>query len=213
MLVMKFGGTSVKDADAIRRLTAIVRRAQTQAPIVVVSALSKVTDQLLTVAGNAVAGDSDAIAASIATLRTRHHEVAGMVRDAARLGELTRALDSDLDELTTLAHALTVMHDASPRLQDAIAAIGELLSSRIVAAALQDAGVPATWVDARAVLVTDTERPASPLMEETRARCRELLLPIVTAGGIPVLGGFIGATIDGVTTTLGRGGSDYSASI
>ncbi len=211
MLVMKFGGTSVKDADAIRRLTAIVRRAQS--PVVVVSALSKVTDHLLRVAGNAVAGDSDAIAASIATLRTRHHEVAAMVRDTARLGELTRALDSDLDELTTLAHALTVMHDASPRLQDAIAAIGELLSSRIVAAALQDAGVPATWVDARAVLVTDTERPASPLMDETRARCRELLLPIVAAGRIPVLGGFIGATIDGVTTTLGRGGSDYSASI
>jgi aspartate kinase len=222
MLVMKFGGTSVKDADAIRRLTAIVGRARAagtpthaaaRGPLVVVSALSKVTDQLLTVAASAVAGDAAAIAASIEALRARHHEVAGMVRDAARRTALTQTLDSDLAELTTLAHALSVVHDASPRLQDAIAAIGELLSSRIVAAALEQTGLPATWIDARTVLVTDADTPAAPLMDETRARCREVLLPLIARGRVPVLGGFIGATLAGVTTTLGRGGSDYSASL
>jgi aspartate kinase len=225
MLVMKFGGTSVKDAEAIRRLTAIVARARmagtrthaaVRGPIVVVSALSKVTDALLSIASNAVAaaGDADSITPSIDALRARHHEVAaGVVRDAARLASLTRGLDSDLAELTTLAHALSVVHDASPRLQDAIAAIGELLSSRIVAAALEQTGLPAIWVDARTVLVTDDESPASPLMDETRARCRDLLLPLVARGKVPVLGGFIGATTGGVTTTLGRGGSDYSASV
>jgi aspartate kinase len=223
MLVMKFGGTSVKDADAIRRLTAIVAKARTagtrthaavRGPLVVVSALSKVTDALLTLAANAVNGDGSAIAGSIEALRARHHDVAsGVVRDAGKLAELTRAIDGDLAELTTLVHALTVVHDASPRLQDAIAAIGELLSSRIVAAALEQTGLPATWVDARTVLVTDAESPASPLMDDTRARCREQLLPLIARGRMPVLGGFIGATAAGVTTTLGRGGSDYSASI
>jgi aspartate kinase len=219
MLVMKFGGTSVKDADAIRRLTAIVAKARTagtrthaavRGPIVVVSALAKVTDALLAIATSAVNGNVDDIAA----LRARHHEVAsGVVRDAAKLGTLTQAIDSDLAELTTLVHALTVVHDASPRLQDAIAAIGELLSSRIVAAALEQTGLPATWVDARTVLVTDAESPAAPQMDDTRVRCREVLLPLIARGRVPVLGGFIGATAAGVTTTLGRGGSDYSASI
>ena len=136
-----------------------------------------------------------------------------MVKDDKRRAALVTALDADLNELTSLTHALDVVRDVSPRLQDAIAAIGELLSSRIVAAALEDVGLPTTWVDARRVLMTDSSTPAAPLMDETRARCRELLVPLVAAGRIPILGGFIGSTTAGVTTTLGRGGSDYSASI
>jgi aspartate kinase len=136
-----------------------------------------------------------------------------VVRDEGRLASLKAAIDADLVELTTLVHALSVVHDIAPRLQDAIAAIGELLSSRIVAAALEQAGLPASWVDARSVLVTDAEIPASPLMEETRARCEQVLLPLIARGRVPVLGGFIGATAAGVTTTLWRGGSDYSASV
>jgi aspartate kinase len=133
-----------------------------------------------------------------------------MVKDDKRRAALVTALEADLNELTSLTHALDVVRDVSPRLQDAIAAIGELLSSRIVAAALEDAGLPTTWVDARRVLITDSSTPAAPLMDETRARCRELLVPLVAAGRIPILGGFIGSTTAGVTTTLGRGGSDYS---
>jgi aspartate kinase len=217
MLVMKFGGTSVKDPAAITRLAGIVRGKRAggegQGPVVVVSALSKVTDTLVAITEHALKGETGAIAAAIDKLRERHAETAAMVKDEKRRAALVTALDADLNELTSLTHALDVVRDVSPRLQDAIAAIGELLSSRIVAAALEDVGLPTTWVDARRVLVTDSSTPAAPLMDETRARCRELLVPLVAAGRIPILGGFIGSTTGGVTTTLGRGGSDYSASI
>jgi aspartate kinase len=221
MLVMKFGGTSVKDAEAIRRLTQIVARARTAAtrphaavrgPVVVVSALSKVTDALLAVSARAASGEPPIN--DLEALRERHHLVAeGVVRNEERLAALKAAIDADLAELTALLHALAVVHDVAPRLMDAVAAIGELLSSRIVAAALEQTGLPASWVDARTVLVTDAEIPASPLMDETRARCEQVLLPLIARGRVPVLGGFIGATAGGVTTTLGRGGSDYSASV
>src|SRR5262245_41301995 len=212
MLVMKFGGTSVKDPAAITRLAAIVRTAransQGQGPVVVVSALSKVTDQLVALTDHALKGETGAIATVIDRLRERHVETAAMVSDDKRRAALVTALDTDLNELTSLTHALDVVRDVTPRLQDAIAAIGELLSSRIVAAALEDAGLPTTWVDARRVLITDSSTPAAPLMDETRARCRELLVPLVGAGRIPILGGFIGSTTGGVSTTLGRGRSD-----
>jgi len=221
MLVMKFGGTSVKDAEAIRRLTQIVARARTAAtrphaavrgPVVVVSALSKVTDALLAVSARAASGEPPIN--DLEALRERHHLVAeGVVRNEERLAALKAAIDADLAELTALLHALAVVHDVAPRLMDAVAAIGELLSSRIVAAALEQTGLPASWVDARTVLVTDAEIPASPLMDETRARCEQVLLPLIARGRVPVLGGFIGATAGGVTTTLGRGGSDYSAAL
>jgi aspartate kinase len=214
MLVMKFGGTSVKDPAAITRLAGIVRgKRNGQGPVVVVSALSKVTDTLVALTEHALKGETSAIGAAIDKLRVRHVETAAMVTDDKRRAALVTALEADLNELTSLTHALDVVRDVSPRLQDAIAAIGELLSSRIVAAALEDAGLPTTWVDARRVLITDSSTPAAPLMDETRARCRELLVPLVAAGRIPILGGFIGSTTAGVTTTLGRGGSDYSASI
>jgi|EndMetStandDraft_5_1072996.scaffolds.fasta_scaffold79499_2 aspartate kinase len=214
MLVMKFGGTSVKDPAAITRLAGIVRGSRSEpGPVVVVSALSKVTDQLVAITDHALKGETGAIATAIDKLRERHVETAAMVKDDKRRAALVTALEADLNELSSLTHALDVVRDVSPRLQDAIAAIGELLSSRIVAAALEDVGLPTTWVDARRVLITDSSTPAAPLMDETRARCRELLVPLVGAGRIPILGGFIGSTTAGVTTTLGRGGSDYSASI
>jgi aspartate kinase len=214
---MKFGGTSVKDAAAITRLVGIVRDARTSrgtGPLVVVSALSKVTDTLLTIARHAAAGDRAATISLVDGLRTRHRETAaGVVKDQARLAALEPALEDDLVSLGQLAHALAVLRDMSPRMSDGIAATGELLSSRMVAAALEEAGLPAQWVDAREVLTTDESAPALPQMDTTRERCRGVLLPLLGAGRIPVLGGFVGATASGVTTTLGRGGSDYSASI
>ncbi|HEY8549346.1 MAG TPA: aspartate kinase [Vicinamibacterales bacterium] len=225
MRVLKFGGTSVKDPEAIGRLIGIVRTAREgtardrpdgsgPGPLVVVSALSKVTDSLLKIAERATAGEAAAVTELVEGLRRRHHDtLAGVVTDARRQAAVAAALDAELAELGTLAHSLSVLREASPRLQDAIAATGELLSSRIVAAALEDAGLPAQWVDARTVLVTDAATPAQPNMEATAARCREQLLPLLAQGAVPVLGGFIGSTASGVTTTLGRGGSDYSASI
>ncbi len=225
--MMKFGGTSVKDVDAIARLAQIVRRgraasldaglspnpASSAGPVVVVSAMSGVTDHLLGLAASAVAGDTAGVQTGLDALRARHLDAALMVRDDVRRGVLSDALDREIAELTTLLHAVVVARDVSSRLQDAIVACGELLSSRLVAAALAHAGLPAICVDARRVLVTNEATPALPVMDETRERCRAMLGPLLAAGQIPVLGGFIGATRAGVTTTLGRGGSDYSASI
>ena len=127
---------------------------------------------------------------------------------------LLAQVNHELNELTGLVHALAVLREVSHRSQDAVLAVGELVSSRIVAAALADDGVPSAWVDARTVLVTDAEHTgAAPDMMATCERAREHVAPANAGGKVVVLGGFIGATATGVTTTLGRGGSDYSAAI
>src|SRR5262245_54615728 len=122
-------------------------------------------------------------------------------------------LGHEFDELTGLVHALAVLRDVSSRSLDAVLAVGELASSRIVAAALADCGIPSRWVDARRALVTDAEHAgAAPDMIETCERTRAEIAPLIRSA-VAVLGGFIGSTANGVTTTLGRGGSDYSAAI
>ena len=212
-MVLKFGGTSVGDAEAIGRLLKHVTAARQRGPVVVVvSALSGVTDRLLQLASAASGGDQSAIATGIAELEERHGRV---VRDVSPApGPLLQTIAADVDELRGLLHAVGILKDASPRTRDAIAAFGELLSSRIVEGAASAAGLPAAWVDARQVLVTDdTFGCALPLTEETAAAVSEHLAPLVAAGRVPIVGGYVGATADGVTTTLGRGGSDYSAAI
>jgi aspartate kinase len=224
MVVMKFGGTSVADQAAIERLISIVR-AQRQAdaqqeggdargPIVVVSALSKVTDRLLGVAANAGAGDLEGAQNNLRELRQRHITVSKVIIDAVQREQVVACIDREFDELERLAHALCVLQEVSPRWLDTIAATGEILSSRIVAAALTAHGLLATWIDARRTVVTDNEfTAAAPLFTETTASLMSNVDPPLAAGRIPVMGGFVGATRDGVTTTLGRGGSDYSAAI
>ncbi len=224
MVVMKFGGTSVADRAAIERLMAIVR-AQRQAeaqqeggdprgPIVVVSALSGVTDRLLGLAAQAGAGDAEGARASIRELRQRHATVAEVVTDKALRDGALDTLDAEFDELDRLVGALSVLREVSPRWMDTIAATGEILSSRIVAAALTAEGLPSAWIDARRVVVTDAEhQAAAPQFAETTAALAAHVDPVLAAGKVPVIGGFVGATPDGVTTTLGRGGSDYSAAI
>ncbi len=216
-VVMKFGGTSVADEAAIGRLVEIVRRRRERdgaGPAVVVSAMSGVTDTLLDLAHAAGAGDAARAVAAVDELRARHHRVARMIDDAARRAELEAALNRQFDELAAIARALSVLHDVSPRSLDVVAATGELASSRLITAILADAGLPAVWVDARRAIVTSADfTGAQPLMDETRAALGREVRPQVEAGRIPVMGGFIGATTEGVTTTLGRGGSDYSAAI
>jgi aspartate kinase len=217
MVVQKFGGTSVADPAAIRRLIDIVRAARTRdgrGPAVVVSAMSGVTDALLAIAAAAGAGkDADALG-RVAQLRERHHAAARELVPGAQLPALTRQLDQQFDELTAVVKALVVLREVSPRTLDVVAAMGELLSSRMVAAALTEAGVPAEWIDARRAIVTnDDHTRAVPLMRETMAAMRASVVPALDAGKVPVLGGFVAATIEGHTTTLGRGGSDYSAAI
>jgi aspartate kinase len=213
MIVMKFGGTSVKDVPAVRRLVEIVR-AQARPPVLVVSALAKVTDGLLEVARLAERGDGGGAAQAVRALHRRHQEMAALASQPRRRAELLAALEALFAELLAIVHALAVIEEVSPRSADTIAAFGELASSRIVAAALEDAGTPSRFVDARQVLITDAQHgQAQPDRAKTDERLRALVLPLAASGVVPVLGGFIGSTGTGITTTLGRGGSDYSAAL
>jgi aspartate kinase len=215
-IVMKFGGTSVADADAIRRLIAIARASRERLgrpPVVVVSAMSGVTDRLLALAAQAEQGDADAACAGLLDIWRRHE-------DAARaLGPdwavtLLAELEPQVAQLREVLHALGIFREASPRALDGIAATGEMLSSRLVACALDAAGLPAAWIDPRRLILTDDQYGgAAPLMEQTAETVRRELAPHLEAGRIPVTGGFVGATTAGITTTLGRGGSDYSAAL
>ena len=214
-LVMKFGGTSVADADAIRRLIGIVSRHRDTgaSPVVVVSALSRVTDRLLAFADAACRGSGPVLRTDIDALWERHDGIAReLVKD--EIEALTTALASDFDDMRSVLEAVAILQDAPPRALDSSAAAGELMSSRIVAAALRAAGLPAVWVDARRAIVTDDAHGAAiPQMNETRAAAVAELQPVLDAGQIPVVGGFVGASPEGITTTLGRGGSDYSAAL
>jgi aspartate kinase len=215
---MKFGGTSVADAHAIGRVVDIVRRQRdaqpAKPPIIVVSALSKVTDGLIRTVQLARDGQADDAAALLGQLFDRHAALAAALISGSRQERLVTQLRHQFDELTGLVHALAVLREVSPRSHDAVVATGELVSSQIVAAAFDEATLPAEWVDARMAMITDEEHTlAAP---DTRATCeqsRAHIGAVVSRGRIPVLGGFIGATPTGITTTLGRGGSDYSAAV
>lgn len=226
MRVLKFGGTSVADAAAIERLAAIVRReleadcdraaagAGQAGVVVVVSALAGVTDRLLAVADASRRGESAAPLAVLEELRERHLAVAAMIGDATARARVSAIVETQVDQLRAVVRAVAVMREVTPRSLDAVVAWGELLSSQLVAAALADRGLPAVWIDPRGLIVTDAQfTAAAPLMADTTARVSERLAPPLGSGQVPVTGGFVASTLDGVTTTLGRGGSDYSASI
>ncbi len=224
MIVMKFGGTSVADQPAIERLMGIVRAARQAAaqpeskdwrgPVVVVSALGGATDKLLKAATDAGGGNAQAAIDVLRQLRARHLDVAGIIGQAPERAAVDAFINQEFDELERVVGALAVLKEVTPRWLDVIAAAGEILSSRIVAAALTTHGLQATWVDARKVIVTGDEHTAAPpLMKETAVALSATVDPILADRRIPVLGGFVGANRDGVTTTLGRGGSDYSAAI
>ena len=217
MVVQKFGGTSVADPDAIQRLIQIVRTARTRdgrGPAVVVSAMSGVTDALLAIAAAGGAGRVDDALSRLEQLRERHLSAAHALAPQDAAGDLGTRINAQFDDLVALAKALSVLREVSPRTLDVVAAAGELLSSRIVAAALTQCGLPAEWVDARRVIVTNNDHTrAVPLANETNAALRSSVLTVIDAGRIPVLGGFVGSTVEGHTTTLGRGGSDYSGAL
>lgn len=176
--------------------------------------MSGVTDALLTVAADAGASQLDRALLQVEQLRVRHLSTARALVTSAAVTALVASIDDQFDELAAVARALAVLREVSPRTLDVVAAIGELLSSRIVTAACVEAGLPAEWVDARRVIVTNDDHTcAAPLMRETVAALRASVVPLIETGRVPVLGGFIGATRGGHTTTLGRGGSDYSGAL
>lgn len=214
-VVMKFGGSSVVDAAAIDRVVAIVEaaRAAGRAPVVVVSALAGVTDTLLALARAARGGKASDVRDGTSALLQRHLDEAAVFGAATAAG-LRDTLEQQVEELQAVLGTMEQHGAGESRALDAVAASGELLSSRLVAAAMEARGLPATWVDARDMIATDDRHTcAAPLMEETNAAAKAAILPLLSADRIPVLGGFIGRAPDGSTTTLGRGGSDYSASL
>ena len=214
MIVMKFGGTSVQDAAAIERAAAIVKARLAQRPVVVVSALAKVTDQLLTMARAAGTGDRKTALKLCRELQERHYNVAGELLGTALFTNFHSELASDFEALDELLRGIVAVGELTPRTTDLIAAYGEMLSSKIVTAALSARDLDATLVDSRQCIVTDASHTrAAPLFEETNERLRLKLKPLLEDGQVPVMGGFIGATKAGVTTTIGRGGSDFSAAI
>jgi aspartokinase/homoserine dehydrogenase 1 len=216
-LVLKFGGSSVGSAEAMGKAADIVRdlRAAGHQVAVVTSAMSGVTDLLLSSAHEATRGGNPQVLERAAAVRSTHETCAtalGLTGDE-RTGVLDPVNDR-LAELALLCDALAVLGEASPRALDAVGALGERMSIHLLAAAFRTRGLDATAIDAsRIVRTDDTFQAAVPLMDETRRQAQNVLRPILAPGGIPVITGFIGATADGVVTTLGRGGSDYSAAI
>ncbi len=216
-IVMKFGGTSVADADAIARVVGIVKGARERSglpPVVIVSAMSGVTDRLLELTQAAEQRRDAHVLNGVADLSRRHFEAVERLLPPQSATGVLADIAAQLDDLRALLKATGILRAASPSAHDAIVCTGEIMNSRILAAALQQAGVATAWVDARCTIVTDgAHTGAAPLAPETRDAVAREIVPRVAEGRVPVLGGFVGATVQGVTTTLGRGGSDYSAAI
>ena len=214
MIVIKFGGTSVGDADAVRRAAAIVAERLDRRPVVVVSALGGVTSALIAMAHQAARGQIIGAIRCVEGLRERHLQAVGSLLSGRAQTQVAEELGGIFDELEKLAHALSVLAHLTPRSLDTIAAAGERASTLLVAAAFREASVPSRHVDARSVMITDDAfTAATPRPDAIADAGRRILLPILAGREVPVLGGYIGATADGITTTLGRGGSDYSASL
>ncbi|MGD8967263.1 MAG: aspartate kinase [Anaerolineae bacterium] len=216
-LAMKFGGTSVGNAEAHARAADIVLElAQSWDRLaVVVSAMSGVTDALTEGAQTAASGDSQTYRAIVADLRVRHYRAVDELLDPnGERAQLLATVDEYLDEFATFCHSVHVLGEVTPRAMDAITSLGERINARILASVLRQNGARSEAVDATELIVTDGKfQNAVPLMDATREQIVARLSPQLDEGVIPIVTGFIGATKDGITTTLGRGGSDYSAAI
>ncbi len=212
MIVMKFGGTSVESQEAIERVITIVRRHEGRRPIVVVSAMGRTTNKLLETARHAAAGRREQALALVDELRV-HHLAQGLPLAGSAAADLERFIRTHFDWLEDLVKGLAVVGELSPRSMDTVASAGERLSSLIVSYAFRAAGMPTQHVDARRIIFTDNRfTEARPLFPETFAALAERVVPVAESS-VVVMGGFIGSTLNHQTTTLGRGGSDFSASI
>jgi len=214
MIVMKFGGTSVQDAEAIDRVAAITRERLPENPVVVVSALAKMTDQLLAMATAAGAGNREQALELSLGARERHFNTASDLLGTGRFAQIHAELEEEFNALDELLRGVVAVGELTPRTTDNIAGFGERVSSRIVTAAFSCRGLNASLVDSRQCIVTDANfTRAVPQFEETNSRLSETVKPLLAHGRVPIMGGFIGSTRDGVSTTLGRGGSDFTAAI
>ncbi|MEW5830879.1 MAG: aspartate kinase [Chloroflexota bacterium] len=216
-LVMKFGGTSVGGGAAIAQAVEIIRRARAEWPnvAVVTSAMSGVTNLLLDTAHRAALGDVGGLEAAALSLHEKHFSAAeATLPERTTRDLLTKDIGQLIASFTDLCRAMAVIGEASPRALDAVASLGERMSVRLLAAAATAAGIPAEAVEATRLIVTNRNfQNAHPDFEATTHKTRQALAPLFERGLVPVVTGFIGATPEGTITTLGRGGSDYSAAI
>jgi aspartate kinase len=216
VIVIKFGGTSVGDADRVAAAIDIVAERQHLKPIVVVSALAGVTNELVAASEAAKACDIDRVNQIIAAVRQRHEDVAmRLVQQKFDFFEaFIKQLDKQIDQIHTILRGIALLGEITARAKDKVVAIGEKLSSVLFAYSMMMRALPGEHVDSEEVVITDNRfGEATPLMDETRQAAQHTLKPLIDRNLIPVMGGFIGRTRDGATTTLGRGGSDYSAAI
>ncbi len=216
-LVMKFGGTSVGSADALVSAAQIICNAKKDwaRVVVVTSAMSGVTDLLLQSASLAAQGKLDSLAEAESTLRQKHFSALdSLVKDETLREQTKIEINSLILALIDLCNAIAVIGEASPRALDAVASLGERMSVRLLAAVANEAGIKAEWIESAEFVVTNAHfQNANPDFRVTTEKTRAALNPILDADIVPITTGFIGATPDGIVTTLGRGGSDYSAAI
>ena len=216
LVVMKFGGTSVGDAAAIARVVEIVRAGASERRVaVVVSAMSGVTNQLVEAAVQSEAGMNVAVASLLEGVRGRHAAaIDALIHSATERAQLAARMNAMFQELDRLCQGTSLLRELTARSRDAISGMGERLCAPIVAAALAERGVASVAIESTQLVVTDScHGGAEPETNLTRERCAARLHPLLEQNIVPVITGFIGATSDGVLTTLGRGGSDYSATI
>jgi aspartate kinase len=213
---MKFGGTSVGNASSIQKVVEIIRGASRASDLaVVVSAMSGVTNQLIDAAVQSERGDRMSVATIFHELRKRHAEVVNaLIQSATLRSRIGRATDRLFQEGEELCQATMRLRELTPGTRDSISSLGERLSAPIVATVLEECGVASEAIEAMELIQTDScHGAADPRMDPTRDLCQARLRPLLRQGVVPVVTGFIGATAKGVLTTLGRGGSDYSATI
>jgi len=215
MNVLKFGGTSVGSAARIAGVADLVAARKAEAPLVVVSAMGGVTDLLEALRNSSKARDRAAAAAAVEELAGRHRAALhGLALPNSEAKEGENALERELERVRELSLGISLLEESSPRTSDSLLAMGELVSSQFVAAALRARGVDAVWIDPRGIVATDAAfGAAAPDERETARRIASCVLPVLAAGRTVVTGGFVGAASDGSTTTLGRGGSDHSAAL
>jgi len=215
MLTMKFGGTSVGDVPRLQEVVSIVKQFLGEQPVVVASAMGGVTNTLLDTAKKAVERKNGEVHLAVTALRDKHIHIAHeLVKDNRRRAQLIKEQQAVLDELAQLYHGIALLKELSPRSLDAIAAFGELLSCRQIAAILEEQNIKSQFIDARTIIRTDNHfGEAAVDFEYSNKAIYETIVPLVEKGVVPVVTGFIASTEDGITTTIGRSGSDYTGSI
>lgn len=215
MIVMKFGGTSVQDAEAIDRLCGIVRSKLDKQPVVVLSAISKATDTLINSANLAAAGKLVNAIEDIEDLKDRHFEISsGLLKDDASLSELKLKLLIYFSEINDLLKGVSLLNELTPKSHVKIVSYGELMSTLITSYAMKERGINALLLDSREFIITDNNfLKGEPDINEITVRTKKSLAENIQTGFIPVIQGFISSSKNGVQTVLGRGGSDYTASL